>query len=107
MTSANTTQCRPLCISLTGDGLHDFFVGVGTVFDPSEPGLEPLDFTECVNVTGTLAPGESRLLNCRTPRVGRYVVAYIPENSDRVGRPNDVLTICELMVYGKKGEEGE
>ena len=76
---------------LSGERLHDFFVGV-TYEDYNttpQPGSYPLCHTQ---YTGAATNGQILDLQCDPGVKGRYVWIQIPGT-------NEILTLCEVEVF--------
>ena len=79
---------------VAADRLHDFSVHV----IPRNPTGYTSSASElCVHVVGPFGPGETRRIVCTNEIVGRYVTISLTGS-------NEILTLCEVEVYGEPGK---
>ena len=83
----------------TAERLADFYIRVGQTFDQGS--FDPTTYTQCAYQSAALGNGETRMFYCDTPIVGRYVTVHFPPTR------TEVLTLCEVAVYGEIIKEGE
>ncbi len=81
-----------------GERLSELSVRVGTNFDVGNQGsFDPTTYSLCFYLEHTLCPGETRMLTCDTPLVGRYVAIHFPATK------HQYLALCEVEVYEHVG----
>ena len=86
---------------LAAERLHDLVIGASNnaadYIGPKRGG-----FQQCTKHVGLV--GASRTFTCNAGLRGRYVIVMI---ESKTGVTNDVLTMCELEVYGSEAATGE
>ena len=76
---------------LSGDRLHDFFIGV--TYDDFTTTPQPDSYPLCrAQYTGAATDGQILDLECNPGVSGRYVWIQVPGTSE-------ILTLCEVQVF--------
>ena len=82
--------------------MADFYIRVGQNFDVADQGsFDPTTYTQCVYQSAALGDGKTRMFHCDRPIVGRFVTVHFPTTR------TEVLTLCEVAVYGELIKQGE
>ena len=87
----------PLVLLVSANRLHDFEIRIGnnaSLNDPQE--FDPFVFDLCYKSQETFPAGATWHLQCNESLRGRFVVVVLPLRQ--------YLTICELQVFGDRGE---